>query len=194
MLDSPSTASDKRRLRTRAKGLRAALGLGHRAASAVAGHGLGFLDSAPGVVVGGYYAVREEFDVLPLLERLEGENYRLALPLIVSAGAPLLYRHWRPGDELVDGAFGIPAPRESAQEVRPDVILTPLLAFDPQGYRLGYGGGFYDRTLAAYRRAGPVVAVGVAFDEQEVPHVPHGPGDIRIDWVLTPSGPRRLSP
>jgi 5-formyltetrahydrofolate cyclo-ligase len=77
--------------------------------------------------------------------------------------------------------------------LEPDVVLVPLLAFDAQGFRLGYGGGFYDRTLARLRAIKPVVAVGVAYDELKVDAVPHRSYDERLDWVLTPSGPQRCS-
>ena len=87
--------------------------------------------------------------------------------------------------------WGIGEPLPSAPVLEPDVMLVPLLAFDARGYRLGYGGGFYDRTIAQLRNQKPVLTIGVAFDEQRVDAVPHVDYDQRLDWVLTPSGPLR---
>jgi 5-formyltetrahydrofolate cyclo-ligase len=87
--------------------------------------------------------------------------------------------------------WGIAEPMADKPEVEPDVLLVPLLAFDKHGHRLGYGGGFYDRTLMKLRVKKPVVAVGLAYDELEVDAVPHESYDQRLDWVLTPSGPRK---
>ena len=87
-------------------------------------------------------------------------------------GLPLVFRAWKPGDTLTAGVWGIQEPLPSSPAVDPDVLLVPLLAFDTRGYRLGYGGGFYDRTLAGFRTRKRVVAVGVAFDEQRIDAVP----------------------
>jgi 5-formyltetrahydrofolate cyclo-ligase len=89
------------------------------------------------------------------------------------------------------GVWGIAEPKADKPQVEPDVVLVPLLAFDRRGWRLGYGGGFYDRTLAGLRRRKPIVAVGLAYDGQEVDAVPRLEYDQRLDWVLTPSGPRQ---
>ena len=89
--------------------------------------------------------------------------------------------------------WGIAEPLPDKPVLEPDVVLVPLLAFDATGYRLGYGGGFYDRTLARLRAIKPVVAVGIAYDELKVDAVPHLDYDQRLDWVLTPSGPLRCS-
>ena len=104
-------------------------------------------------------------------------------------GLPLVFRAWKPGDPLNAGVWGIQEPLPSAPALDPDILLVPLLAFDTRGYRLGYGGGFYDRTLAGFRMRKRVVAIGVAFDEQRIDAVPHTDYDQRLDWVLTPSGP-----
>jgi len=107
---------------------------------------------------------------------------------------PLILRAWAPGDELAETTWGIREPLASSPEVFPDVVLVPLLVFDAAGYRLGYGGGFYDRTLASLRRRKPMIAVGLAYDEQRIDAVPHCDYDERLDWVLTPSGPLRCNP
>jgi 5-formyltetrahydrofolate cyclo-ligase len=104
---------------------------------------------------------------------------------------PLLFRAWAPGDAMDRAVWGIAEPKADKPELEPEVLLVPLLAFDRRGWRLGYGGGFYDRTLAALRARKAVAAVGVGFDEQRVDAVPHLDYDQRLDWVLTPSGPLR---
>jgi 5-formyltetrahydrofolate cyclo-ligase len=101
---------------------------------------------------------------------------------------PLLFRAWRPGDALETRMWGIREPSADQALLRPDVLLVPLLAFDRDGWRLGYGGGFYDRTLRDLRAAAPsVAAIGLAFDPQEVDAVPHLDYDEPLDMVLTPT-------
>ena len=92
---------------------------------------------------------------------------------------------------MESGTWGIAEPLPSRPALEPDIVMVPLLAFDVQGYRLGYGGGFYDRSLAGLRAKKPIVAVGIAYDELKVDAVPHLDYDQRVDWVLTPSGPLR---
>ncbi|HUF44987.1 MAG TPA: 5-formyltetrahydrofolate cyclo-ligase, partial [Aestuariivirgaceae bacterium] len=113
------------------------------------------------------------------------------LPVVVARGQPLVFRAWAPGNPTVAGIWSIPVPLESAPELEPDVLIVPMLAFDGEGYRLGYGGGFYDRTLARLRAIKPVVAVGAAFAGQEVAQVPRGPHDEPLDWIVTEHGPKR---
>ena len=125
------------------------------------------------------------------MQRLLGEGYTLALPVMEAKGRPLVFRTWAPGEALAETMWGIREPLPTAQQVEPDVVLGPLLAFDAEGYRLGYGGGFYDRTLARLRKLKTVVAVGLAYDGQRVDAVPHVDYDERLDWVLTPNGPLR---
>jgi 5-formyltetrahydrofolate cyclo-ligase len=108
-----------------------------------------------------------------------------ALPVVVRRGLPLLFRAWRPGQSLVTGSFGVPRPDKDQPELTPRMLIVPLLAFDRTGYRLGYGGGFYDRTLASLRANGPALAVGVGFALQELPFVPHDSVDERLDWMVT---------
>ena len=126
------------------------------------------------------------------MRRLADDGFVLGLPVMQGAGNPLLFRLWQPDDVMAETRWGIREPLPAAPEIKPDVILVPLLAFDAQGYRLGYGGGYYDRTLAEARAVRSVVAVGLAYDVQEVRAVPHDDFDQRLDWVLTPSGPRKF--
>ena len=107
---------------------------------------------------------------------------------MIANGQPLQFRRWLPGEPTVPGVWGIPRPPDSSPEVEPDVLIIPMLAFDRQGYRLGYGGGFYDRTLEKLRAKKNVVAIGVAYFAQELPSVPHGPHDQPINFVMTEKG------
>jgi 5-formyltetrahydrofolate cyclo-ligase len=131
----------------------------------------------------------DELRVWSLLRRLGAEGFRLALPVMQGKGLPLLFRAWKQGDALDKGTWDIAEPKADKPVLEPDVVLVPLLAFDRKGWRLGYGGGFYDRTLAYLRAHKAVAAVGLGYDGQEVDWVPHASYDQRLDWVLTPSGP-----
>ncbi len=102
-------------------------------------------------IVSGFSPIADEFRVWPLLRRLAGAGYRLALPVMQGKAKPLLFRAWAPGDEMDRAVWGIAEPKPDKPAVEPDILIVPLLAFDRAGYRLGYGGGFYDRTLAGLR-------------------------------------------
>ena len=136
-------------------------------------------------VVSGYWPIADEIDVRPLMTRLDELGITCALPVVTAPGRPLDFRRWRPGQDLVEGPFGTRHPEAGAPGLRPDIVLAPLLAFDDLGTRLGWGGGFYDRTFDALRGQGPVLAVGAAFAAQRVDAVPHGPHDRRMDWIVT---------
>lgn len=166
---------------------------GGEAGRRLAAHGLDFLGVRPGATVSGFAAIRDEIDPSALLDWLHREGFKLALPVMEGRGKPLIMRSWTPGDEMARVQWGIREPLANKDEVAPDVLLVPLLAFDRDGWRLGYGGGFYDRTLAKLKVHKPVTAVGIAYDELEVDAVPHESYDQRLDWVLTPSGPIRCS-
>jgi 5-formyltetrahydrofolate cyclo-ligase len=188
-----SVIDAKKALRAAAKAVRADAFARHEADSAqrLGRHGIGFAGVPAPAVVSGFLPIGEEIDPLPLLWRVWEQGYSLALPVMVRKDSPLVFRAWNPGDALETVKWGIREPLSSAAAVEPDVVLGPLLAFDASGYRLGYGGGFYDRTLARLRALKPVVSIGLAFDEQQVDAVPHLDYDERLDWVLTPSGPLR---
>lgn len=183
----------KARLREAMKARRAAIPAPERAAgsAAVAASGLDFLALPGPVTVSAFRSFGEELDTAPILARLSGEGHRLCLPVMLGKGRPLAFRAWAPGDGLRTVLWGIEEPLEGAEIVDPDVLLVPLLAWDAAGYRLGYGGGFYDRTLAGLRARRRAVAVGLAFAQQKVDAVPHLDYDQRLDWILTPSGPVR---
>jgi 5-formyltetrahydrofolate cyclo-ligase len=140
---------------------------------------------ASGAVVSGFMPLNSEISPLPLMRRLAEAGARLALPVVVGRGLPLSMRAYAFGEALVKGVWGIRVPAPEAPEVAPDVLLVPLLAFDRNGNRLGYGAGYYDMTIAALRAKKPVVTVGIAFAAQEVDQVPTTPRDVRLDLVLT---------
>ena len=139
----------------------------------------------PGTIVSSYMPIRSELSPLPLLKRLAENGAHLALPTIAGRGRPLVMRAWAWGGPLVRGQWGIREPSSDAPEVEPDILLVPLAAFDRRGYRMGYGAGYYDMTLAALRAKKSIVAVGLAFAAQETEAVPAMPYDERLDFVLT---------
>ena len=136
-------------------------------------------------VVSGFWPIKEEIDIRPLMMEFFNKSCQLALPVVQGKGKPLLFRAWRPGDPLEAGVFGTLQPSAKREVMEPDALIVPMLACDREGWRLGYGGGFYDRTLAGLRAKKAITAVGVGFDDQLVPEVPHGPSDQRLDWLLT---------
>jgi 5-formyltetrahydrofolate cyclo-ligase len=165
---------------------------GAAAARRLAAHGIDFLRPSPQAVVSGYISLPDEIQTGPILAWLHAEGYRLAMPVMQGSRKPLLFRAWTPGDEMQLATWGIAEPLEDKPVLVPDILLVPLLAFDAEGWRVGYGGGYFDRTLHMLRASGRVAAVGIALDELEVDAVPHLDYDEPLDWVLTPSGPRRL--
>jgi len=142
-------------------------------------------DIASGTVIAGYMPMRNEADPLPLMRALAARGARLALPAVVARDAPLVFRAWREDDALLAGPFGTRHPVETMPQLVPDIVLVPLAAFDRRGHRIGYGGGYYDRTLAALRVQKQLVAAGVAFAVQEVQTVPASHHDAVLDVVLT---------
>ncbi len=129
--------------------------------------------------------MKTEINPLPMMRMLAEVGMALALPVVAGRGKPLIMRAWLWGEPLGSGVWGIREPKPEAQQVDPDILLVPLLAFDRTGYRLGYGGGYYDLTIAGLRARKTVTAVGIAFSTQEVPKVPTTPRDARLDLVLT---------
>ncbi|MDM7947626.1 MAG: 5-formyltetrahydrofolate cyclo-ligase [Oceanibaculum nanhaiense] len=165
---------------------------GTRAGARIAANLLQAVSLPINAIVSGYHAMGDEADPLPALLALAAGGYSLCLPVTLKRGLPLSFRLWRPGDALEPGVWDIPVPPATAPEVEPDMLLVPLLAFDREGYRLGYGGGYYDRTLAALRgrggEKGPVLAIGIAYAAQEVESVPREATDQWLDWIVTEQG------
>ena len=136
-------------------------------------------------VVSGFWPIKDELDIRPLLVELINQGCQVVLPVVQGKGQPLVFRAWRPGDALEAGVFNTLQPSAKRETLDPQVLIVPLLACDREGWRLGYGGGFYDRTLAGLRSRRRVTAIGVGFDAQLVDDVPHGASDERLDWLLT---------
>lgn len=143
--------------------------------------------------VAGYWPLPDEFDCRPLLSSLYADGHVCALPVVTGRTQPLTFRVWAPATELRTSAFGVSVPPDGAATVRPDVVIAPLLAFDHDGFRLGYGGGYYDRTLAALRAQDrKVSAVGLAFAGQRVAALPRDGGDEPLDWLVSEAGAVRF--
>jgi 5-formyltetrahydrofolate cyclo-ligase len=154
------------------------------AAEAVAARGLP-VEVGAGICVSGYSPLKSEISPVPLMRQVANAGATLGLPVIAGRGNPLTMRAWVFGQPLGSGQWGIREPKPEAPEVFPDILIVPLVAFDRSGYRLGYGAGYYDMTIARLRGMKPVVAIGIAFAAQEVPAVPKTPHDQKLDLVLT---------
>lgn len=161
---------------------------GGEAAMAARDHVLAMRLLAGARTVSGYRPIRSEIDPTPLMQALHAAGHRLCVPVIEGAGLPLRFRAWQPGAEMVAGAFGAEVPARGAW-LEPDLLIAPLVAFDAAGHRLGYGGGFYDRSLAQLRARRRTLAIGLAYAAQQVPAIPHEPTDQRLDAVVTEAGP-----
>ncbi len=147
-----------------------------------------FMASIPiseNVTISVYYPIKDELDTEPLVAALIEKGANIALPIVTRKKAPLTFRRYTPGDALVDGVYGELVPEETAPEATPAIVVAPLLAFTRSGDRLGYGGGYYDRTLESLRKNGNVLAVGYAYGAQEVDALPVSPLDQPLDWVVT---------
>jgi len=142
---------------------------------------------APGTVVSGYRPIRTEIDPTPAMAALHETGARLCVPVIEAAGLPLKFREWSPGCAMETGPFGAEVPA-SGDWLTPGVVIVPMVAFDRTGHRLGYGGGFYDRTLDMLREAAPTRAIGLAYAAQLGPDLPAHEGDHRLDAVVTEAG------
>ena len=190
--ETPRLDGAKDALRAQAKKVRAGLNASERelAAEQVAVAGAALVTAQGGKVVAGYYPINDELDSRPLMESLSSQGLRLALPATPLAPGRLSFLEWRPGDPLEEGRFGVMSPPASSPVMEPDIVFVPLLAFDASGHRLGYGAGYYDRTLAALRGSHQVTAIGLAFAEQEMATLPYDARDQRLDWVVTQSGAR----
>jgi 5,10-methenyltetrahydrofolate synthetase len=136
-------------------------------------------------LVGFCWPMRGEFDLLPLMTRRAQSGARAALPVVVAPDAPLAWRAWRPGAETSRDRYGIPFPTRG-ESVVPDLVVVPLVGFDAAGFRLGYGGGYFDRTMAAMRPR--PVAVGVGFETGRIETIDPRQHDVALDWLVTETG------
>lgn len=190
-------SEDKKAARTEASARRnAAFAADPRAGAALAKRVIEQAEAlglGSGVAVSLYWPMQEEMDTRPLMQGLAARGCPVALPVVMGKGKPLVFRRWRPEMVLQPGPFGLSEPDEREPEVTPRIVFAPLLAFDRQGNRIGWGAGFYDRTLAALRAQGPVTAVGVAYAAQELAEVPAGAHDQPLDWIATEREVTRFS-
>ena len=181
-----SSLASKDQLRAKALSKRDALSVEQRVAAAeMIAKAPIHLEISPGTIVAGYSPINSEIDPFPLMRALEKRGAELALPVIVKRDHALIFRSWSPDEGLVRGAFGIFQPSSDAPDVDPDIILVPLAAFDRSGHRVGYGRGYYDRTLKPLRAMKRITVIGIAFAVQEIDRVPAANHDEQLDCVLT---------
>ena len=185
-----SIAEQKERLRQSAQSRRreVAQAAGSRAGAQLAAHAVSGFGHLAGYAMSGYLAIGTEIDVSPTMAALDERGLITALPVVTGPARPLLFRQWHGDMKLEAGPLGTRHPPPSAPDVMPDLLIIPMLAFDLSGYRMGWGGGFYDRTLAALRRQKQVIAIGAAFAAQQVDKVPIDDHDARLDWIVTEAG------
>jgi 5-formyltetrahydrofolate cyclo-ligase len=182
----------KAQLRNERLALRDAIPAEDRAARslAMADHAGEAIRLAPGTIVSGFLPIRSEADLRPLMTRLAARGARLCVPAILDRQT-IVFRELVEGAPLVDTGFGTVGPGRDAPVVDPEIMLVPLSAFDARGHRIGYGAGHYDRAIGRLRQKGlSPELIGIAFDCQEVAHVPAEPHDVSLDAILTESGLR----
>lgn len=186
-MTSHTTADEKALIRSAALERRAGVNEATRLAFAerIALQGVALARRAVVRTVAVFWPIGSEPDTLMLLAALDYHDFIAALPCTGAMGQPLTFRRWRDGDPLVEGPMRIPEPSPRLPQVEPDLIFTPAAAFDRRGFRAGYGGGFYDITLAALRARRPIPAIGLAFACQEVEHIPEEDHDQPLDLILT---------
>ena len=149
------------------------------------------------IAVGGYMPIGSEINCVPLLKAMFDGGVNICLPIIQNKGATLLFRGWEPDDDMHLNSLGVPEPLPSASLAIPDVLLVPMLAFDLEGNRLGYGGGYYDNTIRSLRAKnkleGKPLIIGVAFSGQLSKQVSVSSKDEPLDWILTEIGAIKVS-
>ena len=147
-----------------------------------------------GQIVSGYLAIGTEINVAPAIARLEQAGLVATLPVVTAAAQPLKFRRWTAGTQMEPGPLRTCHPAANSPEMTPDLLIIPMLAFDADGYRIGWGGGFYDRTLWKLRAEKKVIAIGAAFEAQRVEKVPRDEHDARLDWIATEMGLIEITP
>lgn len=183
----PNAAEEKARIRRAALARRADVGGAAREAFAerLAIEGVAIARRALVRNVAVFWPIGTEPDTLMLLAALDYHDFVAALPVTGAMGEPLTFRRWREGDPLVEGPMRIPEPSPRLPQVQPELLFVPAAGFDRRGYRVGYGGGFYDVTLAAMRARRLLPTVGIAFACQEVERIPEEEHDQPLDFILT---------
>jgi len=143
-------------------------------------------------VVSAYWPLAGEFDCRPFMHFFHTYGCRIALPVVMGNALPLEFRQWQPGLEMQIDKFDVKIPPANCSIMMPTIVLVPLLAFDAAGYRLGYGGGYYDRSLEKLRQHGPVTAIGLAYEVQMLDKVPIDAYDQVLDWLVTDVAVRKI--
>lgn len=187
---TPDTLLEKKSLRAQFQAAREGVRPDEAKAAglALARHLVGFIPPTA-TTVAGYRAVRGEIDLSEAMARLSERGHTLCLPVVEAPRLPLSFRQWCIGHPLTLGHYGIEVPATSEPLRVPDVVIVPLLAFDSEGYRLGYGAGYYDFTLRQLRGQGKqVLVIGAAFTLQRAEALPHQPHDERLDAIITEQG------
>jgi len=161
-----------------------------KAGLAMLGHAGDAIEFEPGQVISGFWPIRSEVDIRPLMARLRERGARLCVPAIIDKQT-IVFRELVPGAPIIETGFGTTGPAADAPVLDPDILLVPLSAFDRTGHRIGYGAGYYDRAIARLRLKGRKPRlIGIAFDCQEVASVPAESHDVALDALLTESGLR----
>lgn len=145
-----------------------------------------YLDRRPAPIISGYWPIKAEPDLRPLLAEICVKGFEVALPVVETKAAPLVFRRWTPETRMQRGDWNIPVPPPDAAKILPDIMLAPMIGWDGEGYRLGYGGGYFDRTLAAMNPR--PLAIGIAFHHARLPTIYPQPHDIPMEVVLTEAG------
>ncbi|MEQ8736197.1 MAG: 5-formyltetrahydrofolate cyclo-ligase [Rhodospirillaceae bacterium] len=180
--------AEKAALRSEMLALRKTLKASHpRASSQLSAQLERHIKFGPQTVIAGYFAIGDEIDPQEALMRLQDRGATLCLPVAGQSGEVLTFKAWRVGQPLDRGRHKTYQPGAHSDELVPSVVLVPVVAFDSAGFRLGFGGGYYDRTLSYLRQSNNIVAYGVAFDEQQVEAIPVEPFDAQLDGVFTPT-------
>lgn len=182
------------RARLRAERGRLSVTARQRASGAIGTHLKALLDQTfgnlDGQVFSGYWPIKGEPDLRPLMRDLHGAGALIALPVVETRAAPLVFRRWTPETRMVRGDWNIPVPPPEAETVTPHIALAPLVGWTAEGYRLGYGGGYFDRTLAALHPR-PFV-IGIGLHSAGLATIFPQPHDIPLDMIVTESGPQSI--
>lgn len=144
-------------------------------------------------IISAYWPLPAELDCRPLIHALAKDGHHLALPAVTVQTESMCFRRWQPGNFLTKSALGVLEPLANAEEITPNIVIIPFLAVDAQGFRLGYGGGYYDRALRSLREIKPdLLAIGLGFSAQETETLPYDENDEQLDWLVTEKGTRQF--
>lgn len=141
-------------------------------------------------IIAGYYPIDNELDCLVLLKKLHQYGHSICLPIVKAQNKPMIFKQWQRGEKLIDGAYNIKIPSKNAPIIKPDIIIMPLVAYDKNGNRLGYGKGYYDRTIVKMDKR-PIL-IGYGYKMQQVEHIEHQSHDVPLDYIVNEKQVRRF--